>query len=89
MPASYVFFLALPAALIAQSVPPALESPPARPPQVPQPLAEGNKVYTIGIDQIRRIFHDEAQYNFPIWKKVKNFRTLAPILPLPGRTTYG
>ena len=28
-----VFFLALPAALIAQSVPPALESPAARPPQ--------------------------------------------------------
>src|SRR5258705_11190957 len=32
-PALGVFFLALPAALVAQSVPPALESPAAQPPQ--------------------------------------------------------
>jgi hypothetical protein len=45
---------------------------------VPPPLAEGHKVYTIGIDQIFRIFHSEAQYNFSHWKKVKIFTTLVP-----------
>jgi hypothetical protein len=40
---------------------------------VPQPLAKRHKVYTIGLDQILRIFHDEAQYNFLICKKSANF----------------
>ena len=59
----------------------------AHPAHVPQPLAERHKVYTIGLDQISRIFHDEAQYNFPNCKKQQNFRTLAPIPASPGRTT--
>jgi hypothetical protein len=45
---------------------------------VPEPLPEGHKVYTIGIDQTLRIFHDEAQYNFPNRKKLRNFRTMVP-----------
>ena len=43
----------------------------AHPAQVPQPLAERHKVYTIGLDQILRIFHDEAQYIFSYWKKAR------------------
>jgi hypothetical protein len=49
-----VFFLSLPAALIAQSVPPALESPAARPPQTGP---NGEKL--IGMPK----FHDPAPYD--------------------------
>ena len=61
----------------------------AHPAQVPQPLAERHKVYTIGLDQIFRIFHSEAQYNFPNCKKQQIFRTLSPYPASPGRTTCG
>jgi hypothetical protein len=40
---------------------------------VPQPLTKGDKVYTIGLDQIIRIFHSEAQYNFLVCKEQQNF----------------
>ena len=53
----------------------------AHPAQVPQPLAEGNKVYTIGLDQIFRIFHSEAQYNFLNCKKQPNFTHACPMQP--------
>jgi hypothetical protein len=52
MPA--IFLLALPAALIAQSAPPALESPPARPPQTGP---HGEKL--VGMPK----FHDPAPYD--------------------------
>jgi hypothetical protein len=40
---------------------------------VPEPLAEGYKVYTIGLDQILTIFHDETDYNLLVWQKSKIF----------------
>jgi len=56
LPASVlgVFLLVLPGALMAQSVPPALESPPARPPQTG---SNGEKL--IGMPK----FHDPAPYD--------------------------
>jgi hypothetical protein len=35
---------------------------------MPQPLAERHKVYTIGLDQLLRIFHSEEQHIFTLWK---------------------
>jgi len=46
---------------------------------VTETLTKGHKVYTIGVDQILRIFRHKAQYNFLIRKKAKNFRSLVPM----------
>ena len=54
------------------------ERQPAGPAQVPQPLAERCKVYTIGLYQIPLIFHREAEHNLSIWKESTNFTSVPP-----------
>jgi hypothetical protein len=51
-----------------------------------QPLTEGYKVYTIGLNQILAIFHREAHYILLLWKNSTIFMTFDPFPLAAGRT---
>ena len=54
--------------------------------QVAQPLTEGYKVYTIGLNQILAIFHREAHSILPVWKISRIFLVIVLVSPPTGRT---
>ena len=56
--------------------------------QVPQLLAEGNKIYVLGLNKFLLIFHDKPQSNLLFWKEVKIFTLLGPSDLRAARRTW-